>query len=98
MPSRSPLIGLMVAKDALDVIKSTLSEEDLTRFREEYGIPDLMRLKLLGPSDRVTMGLITHVALYEEVFKVRPRLSLLSVVVELLRWYQICPTQMVPSV
>lgn len=49
--------------------------------------PNTVRPKLPGPFDRVTMGLATQMALYEEMFKVRFRLMLSDVVAELLWWY-----------
>lgn len=82
----------MAAKNTLEVIESILGEGDLMRIWEELNIPASIVLELPGPSKRVTMGLATQVALYEEAFSIRLRLLLLIVLIELLRWYHVCPT------
>lgn len=50
----------MAVEDTHEVIESILVEEDLTRIQEDITIPMLVRLKLPGPSERMTMGLVTE--------------------------------------
>lgn len=88
---------LMVAKDTPQIIESTLDEEDLVRICDEFGIPALIELELLGPTKRVIMGATILVALYEEVFKSGLRLLLPAIIAKLLQWYQVCPTKLVSN-
>lgn len=81
-------IGSMVMEDTPKEIKSILGEEDPVRIV----IPMLVKLELPGPSERMTIGLVTRVALHEDVFRVGLRLLFTLIIVELLRWYQVCPT------
>lgn len=80
------MTGSMVVKDAPEVVESISGEEDLVRIQEKYNILMLIRLELLGPSQNITVGLVTRVALYEEAFNTRLRLSLPTIVTELLKW------------
>lgn len=80
------MTGSMVVKDAPEVVESISGEEDLVRIQEKYNILMLIRLELLDPSQNITVGLVTRVALYEEAFNTRLRLSLPIIVIELLKW------------
>lgn len=82
----------MVVDNTPQMIESMLSKEDLVWIQEEYDIPKSIGLELSGPSDRVTTRSVTQVALYKEAFKAGLRLLLPSIIVELLWWYQVCPT------
>lgn len=82
----------MAIEDAPQIIMSILNEGDLVRIQEEFKIPMSIRLKLPGPSKRVTTRLTIWVALYKEALRARLRLPLLAVIAELLQWYQVCPT------
>lgn len=62
-----------------------------------YAIPVSAVLELPGPFERMTMGSVTRVALHEDALRAGPRLLLPAIVVEMLRWYQVCPTQVVPN-
>lgn len=84
--------GSMAVEDTPEAIESILDGEDLARIREEFNILVSIKLELPGPSKRVTIRSVTRVASYEEAFRVGLRLPLLTIVVELLKWYQICPT------
>lgn len=87
----------MAFKDYPKAFESVLGEEDLAKIREKLNIPVSIRLELPSASERVTMGLTTRVALYEEAFRAGLKLLLLAFVAELLKWYQVCPTQLVPN-
>lgn len=75
----------MMAEDTPQTTKSTLNK-DLTGIPKEFKIPMLIRLKLPRPSKRVTIGLVTRVALFEEVFRSKLRFPLSAIIIELLRW------------
>lgn len=87
----------VAVEDTYKVFKSILGEENLMRIQEEYAIPMSVRLELLGPSMKMTMGSTIRAALHEDLLKIGLRFLLPTIIVELLRWYQVCPTQLVPS-
>lgn len=84
-------MGSMAVDDTPKAIKSILDEEYLVRIRKEFNILASIRLELPSSSKRVTMGSATRVALYEEAFRTRLRHPLPAIIVELLRWYKVCP-------
>lgn len=86
-----PMTGSMVAKETPKAIKFILDEKDFMKIQEELNIPASIKLKLSGPFERVTMGSVTQVVLYEEMFRTGLRLLLPAVVTKLLRWCQVCP-------
>lgn len=53
------MLGFMAIKDTPKIIESILGKEDLVRILEEFAILVPIKLKLLGPSKRMTMGSMT---------------------------------------
>lgn len=51
-------MGLMTIDDTPQMIEFVLSEEDLLWIRDEYDILESIKFELLGPFDRVTIGLV----------------------------------------
>lgn len=90
-------MGSMAVEDTPEMIKYVLSEENLERIWEEFKVLISIGLELPSPSERVTMGSVTRVVLYEEAIMAGLRLPLLAVITELLKWYQVYPTQLVPN-
>lgn len=81
----------MAAEDTLQAIEFVLGEKDLMRIREEFDFLMSIRLELLSPSKRISSRMVTRVALDEEACKAMLRLSLSTIIIELLQWYQVVP-------
>lgn len=77
----------MAIEGTLEGIESVLAKENLAKIKEEYAISLLVRLEVLGPSDRMIMGSVTCVVQYEDALKARLRFLILVIVAKLLRWY-----------
>lgn len=75
---------VMVVEDTSEGIVSILDEDNLVKIQKNYAIPIFIMLEVLGPSERMTMGSVTHEALYEDVLIARLRFLIPAIVVELL--------------
>lgn len=64
----------------------------------DYGILVSFRVEISGPSERMTMGSMTHMVLHEDMLGVVLRFRIPTIVTKLLRWYQVAPMQLVPNI
>ncbi|KAL2519553.1 Uncharacterized protein Adt_15800 [Abeliophyllum distichum] len=79
---------------AMDV-PSIMKEEDLTRLREEYRIPEDIELILPGPNERACFPRLGCTALHLNAFVSGMRLPLHPMFRRILRAYDLAPTQSV---
>ncbi|KAL2503741.1 Uncharacterized protein Adt_21223 [Abeliophyllum distichum] len=82
---------------AMDV-PSIMKEEDLTRLREEYRIPEDIELILPGPNERACFPRLGCTALHLNAFVSGMRLPLHPMFRRILRAYDLAPTQVTPMV
>ncbi|KAL2541132.1 Uncharacterized protein Adt_02110 [Abeliophyllum distichum] len=81
---------------AMDV-PSIMKEEDLTRLREEYRIPEDIELILPGPNERACFPRLGCTALHLNAFVSGMRLPLHPMFRRILRAYDLAPTQVAPN-
>ncbi|KAL2543258.1 Uncharacterized protein Adt_04236 [Abeliophyllum distichum] len=81
---------------AMDV-PSIMKEEDLTRLREEYRIPEDIELILPGPNERACFPRRGCTALHLNAFVSGMRLPLHPMFRRILRAYDLAPTQVAPN-
>ncbi|KAL2527197.1 Plus3 domain-containing protein [Abeliophyllum distichum] len=81
---------------AMDV-PSIMKEEDLTRLREEYRIPEDIELILPGPNERACFSRRGCTALHLNAFVSGMRLPLHPMFRRILRAYDLAPTQVAPN-
>ncbi|KAL2498792.1 Uncharacterized protein Adt_24342 [Abeliophyllum distichum] len=81
---------------AMDV-PSIMKEEDLTRLREEYRIPEDIELILPGPNERACFPRLGCTALHLNAFVSGMRLPLHPMFRRILRAYDLAPTQVTPN-
>ncbi|KAL2534836.1 Plus3 domain-containing protein [Abeliophyllum distichum] len=72
-------------------------EEDLTRLREEYRIPEDIELILPGPNERACFPRLGCTALHLNAFVSGMRLPLHPMFRRILRAYDLAPTQVTPN-
>ncbi|KAL2487448.1 Uncharacterized protein Adt_32204 [Abeliophyllum distichum] len=81
---------------AMDV-PSIMKEEDLTRLRDEYRIPEDIELILPGPNERACFPRLGCTALHLNAFVSGMRLPLHPMFRRILRAYDLAPTQVTPN-
>ncbi|KAL2503712.1 Uncharacterized protein Adt_19333 [Abeliophyllum distichum] len=81
---------------AMDV-PSIMVEEDLTKLREAYRIPEDIELILLGPNERACFPMRGCTALHLNAFVSGMRLPLHPMFQKILRAYDLAPTQVFPN-
>ncbi|KAL2497748.1 Uncharacterized protein Adt_23298 [Abeliophyllum distichum] len=81
---------------AMDV-PSIMKEEDLTRLREEYRVPEDIELILPGPNERACFPRRGCTALHLNAFVSGMRLPLHPMFRRILRVYDLAPTQVAPN-
>ncbi|KAL2527078.1 Uncharacterized protein Adt_12132 [Abeliophyllum distichum] len=81
---------------AMDV-PSIMVEEDLTKLREEYRIPEDIELILPGPNERACFPRCGCTALHLNAFVSGMRLPLHPMFRRILRAYDLAPTQVAPN-
>lgn len=69
-----------MVEDTPERIESVLGEDNLTKIQEDYTILVSLRLEVLGPSERMIMGLATRLVLHEDVLETSLRVSILVIV------------------
>ena len=74
---------------APDTIPSSLTPDELSLIRIQYGVPPEYELELPGPSDRASAPPPDHFCLYQEAFCVGLQLPLSSFVVALFHFLNI---------
>ncbi|KAL2527269.1 Plus3 domain-containing protein [Abeliophyllum distichum] len=102
----APTLGLREAGDPYkaDVVRwaamdvpSIMEEEDLTKLREEYRIPEDIELILPGPNERACFPRRGCTALHLNAFVSGMRLPLHPMFRRILRAYDLAPTQVTPN-
>lgn len=62
-----------------------MSLDNLMKIQEDYATPISFRLEVPGHSKRITMGLVTHVALHEDMLGIGLRFSIPIAITKLLK-------------
>lgn len=75
----------MAIEDTPDETEFALGEEDLVRIQEEFAIPVSIKLELASPFKRIYIGSVTQVVLHKYELRARLRLSLPTIIAELLK-------------
>lgn len=76
---------------------STMTKEDVLQLQEQYGFPSQFQVSTPRPDDRVTLGLMGGITLYEKFLYAGLRLSFYPFIRNVLDFYRPVPIQFTPK-
>lgn len=74
-----------------ETVVSILTEKRVLQLKEKFILVADICLEVFGKSERIIEGMAMRVAYHEESLNAGLRIPMLPAMVDLLRWYNLCP-------